>query len=151
MPKAGTTSLPLVYACSGCSSVAQLANAFAVRLDRGGMAEMSCISGVGGGVAALTRVARSGRPILALDGCPLACVKACLAGAGVEPDQHLVLNRLGATKRQHGECSEAEAGAAWQAVTSALSAIKDASPPSADKPAALAEAEADKMRQNSLE
>ncbi|WP_454762778.1 putative zinc-binding protein [Cupriavidus campinensis] len=123
MPKTDPTPLPLVYACSGCSSVAQLANAFAVRLDRSGMAEMSCISGVGGGVPALTRVARSGRPILALDGCPLACVKACLASAGVAPDQHLVLNRLGATKRQHGECTEAEADAAWQAVATALSAI----------------------------
>ncbi|MDF3832065.1 putative zinc-binding protein [Cupriavidus basilensis] len=148
MPKADTTSLPLVYACSGCSSVAQLANTFAVRLDRGGLAEMSCISGVGGGVAALTRVARSGRPILALDGCPLACVKACLASAGVAPDRHLVLNRLGATKRQHGECSETEAGAAWEAVTLALSAIKDAPPRHADK-AALAEAEG--MRQDRLE
>ncbi|WP_059411396.1 putative zinc-binding protein [Cupriavidus basilensis] len=123
MPNADTATLPLVYACSGCSSVAQLANTFAIRLDRGGQAEMSCISGVGGGVAALVRVARSGRPILALDGCPLACVKACLAGAGVAPDRHLVLNRLGATKRQHGECTETEADAAWQAVTSALSSL----------------------------
>lgn len=41
-------SLPLVYACSGCSNVAQLANTIAVRLDRAGLAEMSCIAGVGG-------------------------------------------------------------------------------------------------------
>ena len=45
--------LPLVYACSGCSSVAHLANVLAMRLDRLCMAEMSCISGVGGGVGAL--------------------------------------------------------------------------------------------------
>ena len=70
-----TKRLPLVYACSGCSSVAQLATTFAVRLDRGGDAEMSCISGVGGGVPALTRIAQSGRPILALDGCPLAITR----------------------------------------------------------------------------
>ncbi|HAQ85985.1 MAG TPA: zinc-binding protein, partial [Pseudomonas sp.] len=42
--------LPLVYACSGCSNVAQLANTLAVRLDRAGLAEMSCIAGVGGRV-----------------------------------------------------------------------------------------------------
>ncbi|WP_454725646.1 MULTISPECIES: putative zinc-binding protein [Cupriavidus] len=123
MSRADTAPLPLVYACSGCSSVAQLANTFAVRLDRGGQAEMSCISGVGGGVDALVRVARSGRPILALDGCPLACVKACLASAGVTPDRHLVLNRLGATKRQHGECTAAETDAAWQAVAAALDTL----------------------------
>ncbi|AMR77568.1 putative zinc-binding protein [Cupriavidus nantongensis] len=120
MPASPTPSLPLVYACSGCSSVAQLANACAVRLDRGGRAEMSCISGVGGGVPALTRVARSGRPILALDGCPLACVQACLANVGVVPDQHLVLNRLGAVKRQHGACTEGETEAVWREVEAAL-------------------------------
>ncbi|MDK3021774.1 putative zinc-binding protein [Cupriavidus taiwanensis] len=129
MPATSATpaqSLPLVYACSGCSSVAQLANACAVRLDRGGRAEMSCISGVGGGVPALTRVARSGRPILALDGCPLACVRACLANAGVVPDRHLVLNRLGAVKRQHGECTEGETEAVWREVEAALESLAKA-------------------------
>ena len=48
---------PLVYACSGCSNVAQLANQLAVELDRSGAAQMSCISGVGGGVAALVKLA----------------------------------------------------------------------------------------------
>lgn len=42
--------LPLVYACSGCSNVAQLANDLALRLDRARLAEMSCIAGVGGDV-----------------------------------------------------------------------------------------------------
>ncbi|MBV8157183.1 MAG: zinc-binding protein [Dyella sp.] len=123
MSTPGATGLPLVYACSGCSSVAQLANTFAVRLDRSGQAEMSCISGVGGGVPALTRVAQSGRPILALDGCPLACVKACLERAGVTPSRHLVLNRLGATKRQHGSCTDAEEAATWETVKLALAEI----------------------------
>lgn len=121
MTTSRSTPLPLVYACSGCSSVAQLANQFAVQLDRSGRAEMSCISGVGGGVPALTRVAQSGRPILALDGCPLACVKACLASAGVAPTRHLVLNRLGATKRQHGACTDDEEAATWAVVEQTLS------------------------------
>ena len=51
--------LPLVYSCSGCSSAAQMANHLALRLDRAGVAEMSCIAGVGGGVAGLVRTARS--------------------------------------------------------------------------------------------
>src|SRR5665647_3484471 len=42
--------LPLVYSCSGCSSAAQTANYIALKLDREGEAEMSCISGVGGNV-----------------------------------------------------------------------------------------------------
>ena len=47
---ASRQSRPLVYSCSGCSDVAQLANEVAVRLDHAGHAEMSCIAGVGGGV-----------------------------------------------------------------------------------------------------
>lgn len=97
------TQLPLVYSCSGCSSVAQLANDCALDLDRTGRAQMSCISGVGGGVPSLQKLARSGRPILALDGCALACVKACLEQAGVSATVHLILNQEGARKRFHAD------------------------------------------------
>lgn len=65
--------LPLVYSCSGCSSAAQAANYIALKLDREGDAEMSCIAGVGGNVPHLVNIARSGRSIIAIDGCPLAC------------------------------------------------------------------------------
>jgi hypothetical protein len=50
-----TPAVPLVYSCSGCSSAAQLSNHLAVRLDRAGLAEMSCIAGVGGQVPSLVR------------------------------------------------------------------------------------------------
>ncbi len=84
-------ALPLVYSCSGCSNVAQLANAVALRLDRLGLAEMSCIAGVGGGIKPLVKLATSGRPVVALDGCVLACVKGCLSQHGVEPTVHHIL------------------------------------------------------------
>jgi uncharacterized metal-binding protein len=103
------TTLPLVYACSGCSNVAQLANSLAVRLDRAGLAEMSCIAGVGGRVSSLVNTANSGRPILAIDGCPLQCVKACLAQHGVLASEHLVLSRLGLKKRYGEDCSGEDA------------------------------------------
>jgi uncharacterized metal-binding protein len=105
--------LPLVYSCSGCSSAAQMANHFALRLDRAGAAEMSCIAGVGGGVAGLVRTARSRRPILALDGCVLHCVSACLAGAGVVADTHLVLSDYGVKKRKHADFDAGEADAVY--------------------------------------
>lgn len=72
-------TLPLVYSCLGCSSVAQMANYVAIRLDRRRHAEMPCIAGVGGDVPSLVRIAKSGRPIIAIDGCPLHCVRGCLA------------------------------------------------------------------------
>ncbi len=92
---------PLVYSCSGCSSAAQMANSLALQLDRAGVAEMSCVAGVGGGVPGLVRKAQSGRRILALDGCVLKCVGACLASVGVTADTHLVLSEYGVRKQQH--------------------------------------------------
>lgn len=91
---------PLVYSCSGCSSAAQMANYLAMRLDRGGLAEMSCIAGVGGNVKSLVRTAKSGRKLIAIDGCPLACVKACLSYHSLQPDWHIELKGMGVAKIQ---------------------------------------------------
>ncbi|WP_267643559.1 putative zinc-binding protein [Haloarchaeobius amylolyticus] len=93
--------LPLVYSCSGCSSAAQLANDLAVRLDREGRAEMSCIAGVGGDVAPLVDTATSGRPTLVIDGCPLECARTCLADHDVTPDEHVNLAKAGVSKEYH--------------------------------------------------
>lgn len=82
-------SLPLIYSCSGCSSAAQMANYIAIQLDRRGDAEMSCIAGVGGNVKSLVRIAISGRPIIAIDGCSLQCVRSCLAKHYVTPTKRL--------------------------------------------------------------
>ena len=96
---------PLVYSCSGCSSVAQLANRIAVNLDRSGRAEMSCIAGVGGGVRSLVKTAQSGRPVIALDGCALQCARHCLQKIGVTPTTHLILTTYGITKRPHEDAA----------------------------------------------
>jgi uncharacterized metal-binding protein len=64
---------PIVYSCSGCSSAAQMANYLAVQLDRKGIAEMSCIAGVGGNVRKLVQTAHSGRKIIVIDGSACLC------------------------------------------------------------------------------
>jgi len=92
---------PLIYSCSGCSSAAQLANHLAVRMDRAGSAEMSCIAGLGGDVKPLVRLAKSGRPVIMLDGCPLTCGRHTLTRHGIEPDLHWDLSRFGIRKRKH--------------------------------------------------
>jgi uncharacterized metal-binding protein len=96
-----TNTKPLVYSCSGCSSAAQMANYLAIQLDRLNLAEMSCIAGVGGNVKKLVRTALSGRKIIVIDGCPLACSKACLANHAIKPDLDIELTRLGVQKKQH--------------------------------------------------
>lgn len=109
---------PLVYSCSGCSSAAQMANYLALQLDRRGVAEMSCIAGVGGGVKKLVKTARSGRPIVAIDGCPLACVKACLKNHSIDPTVHTDLSKWGVAKKLHEDFDKAEADAVLEDLAS---------------------------------
>ncbi|MBK8440847.1 MAG: zinc-binding protein [Rhodobacter sp.] len=108
-PVASREHLPLVYSCSGCSSAAQMANHLAIRLDRLGIAEMSCIAGVGGDVPKLVRTARSGRRIIAIDGCVLACVRNCLARHDVVAETHHFLSDLGVRKRYGTDFDQDEA------------------------------------------
>lgn len=95
------TNKPLIYSCSGCSSAAQLANHLAVRMDRIGVAEMSCIVGLGGDVKPLVRLAKSGCPIVMLDGCSFQCGRRTLVRHGIEPDLHWDLGQFGVRKQNH--------------------------------------------------
>jgi len=95
------STFPLVYSCSGCSSAAQTANQVALELDRMGVAEMSCIAGIGGDVKPILKLARSGRPLAVIDGCPLLCARNCLARHGIEPSLHWQLAEHGVKKRFH--------------------------------------------------
>lgn len=100
---------PLIYSCSGCSSAAQLANHLAIRMDRRQAAEMSCIVGVGGDVKPLVRTAKSGRPIIMLDGCPLQCGRHTLARHGLKADLHWDLSKMGVRKEKHVDFDPADA------------------------------------------
>ena len=93
--------LPLVYACSGCSSAAQMANALAVRSDRKRVAEMSCIAGVSRDMAPLVDTATASQPTVVIDGCPLECARTRLADHDVTPDYHVSLAGEGVPKEYH--------------------------------------------------
>lgn len=110
------SKLPLVYSCSGASSAAQMANHIAVKLDRLKVAEMSCIAGVGGDVKPLVRTAKSGRPIIALDGCPLHCAAQILKRHGLKADKHYDLSKMGVKKKQHEDFDPLEAAQALQRI-----------------------------------
>lgn len=119
MPR-DTEHLTLVYACSGCSSAAQLANHLAVRLDREGHAEMSCIAGIGGDVPNLVRklqdAVQRGRPILAIDGCALSCARASLVRHQVTATAHVQLAQHGVTKAYHADFDATQAADLLQQV-----------------------------------
>ncbi len=111
---------PLVYSCSGCSSAAQTSNDVALELDRRGLAEMSCIAGVGGDVPKLVKLAKSGRPIIAIDGCALGCVKSTLARHGVEPAVWHQLRRYDVAKVYGADPDRANVERVLEIVVNAL-------------------------------
>jgi uncharacterized metal-binding protein len=86
-----------------------MANYIAVQLDRSGLAEMSCIAGVGGNVKKLVKTATSGRKIIIIDGCPLACSKACLGNHSVTPDLNIELTQFEVKKKQHEDFDKEQA------------------------------------------
>lgn len=118
----GRSKLPLVYSCSGASSAAQMANYIAVRLDRLETAEMSCIAGVGGDVKPLVRTAKSGRAIIALDGCPLHCTAHILKRQGITADHHYDLSKMGVKKQYHEDFDPQEAARMLERIQSDLNA-----------------------------
>jgi len=116
--------LPLVYACSGCSSAAQMANDLAVRLDRERRAEMSCIAGVGGEVGPLVETATSGRPMLVIDGCPLECARKSLERHDVTPDRHVNLAKRGVAKEYHTDYEDEQAAAQYDDLLAEVRAME---------------------------
>lgn len=120
--------LPLVYSCSGCSNAAQMTNYLALRLNREGLAEMSCIAGVGGGIEPLVRLARQARSIVVLDGCHLLCASACLKREGLSPTLSLNLADYGVRKRRHAEFEPDDAKRIWRQVLIPLFAAANLKP-----------------------
>ncbi len=92
---------PLVYACSGASNLGQLTNEIAVRLDRDGLAEMSCAEAVGIEAEPPYAAALSGRPVIAVSGCPLACASRLLTEHGVTVTHSIQLENRGVLKTKH--------------------------------------------------
>ena len=105
LPQASVESKPLpkpvVYACSGCSDAGELADSVARELTRSGVAEMSCLAGIGGRVKSLMNKAERAEKILVIDGCSLNCARNTLELAGFQKFRHLELHRLGFRK---GSC-----------------------------------------------
>ncbi len=88
----------LIFACSGAADVGAIADQAARNLTRDGAGKMFCLAGVGGRVSGIMKTTESAEAILAIDGCPLNCVKNCLEQAGFTTFEHLQLADLGMEK-----------------------------------------------------
>ena len=88
----------LIFACSGAADVGAIADQTARKLTKDGAGKMFCLAGVGGRVSGIMKTTEAAEKILAIDGCPLSCVKNCLEQAGFKKYEHLQLSDLGLEK-----------------------------------------------------
>ncbi len=88
----------LFFACSGAADVGEIADRAARQLTKEGIGKMFCTVGIGGRVSGIMKTTESAERILAIDGCPLNCVKNSLEQAGFNKFDHLQLADLGLEK-----------------------------------------------------
>jgi uncharacterized metal-binding protein len=92
------TAPKLIFACSGAADVGAAADQAARKLTKDGAGKMFCLAGIGGRVPGIMATTQSAAKILAIDGCPLNCVKSSLDQAGFKTYEHLQLADLGMEK-----------------------------------------------------
>lgn len=102
----------LIFACSGAADVGAVADQAARKMTTDGAGRMFCMAGVGGRISGIMKTTEAAEAILAVDGCPLNCVKNCLDRAGFKQYEHLQLADLGMEKGKTAICGENIAKAA---------------------------------------
>lgn len=107
--------LTLIFACGGAADVGEVADRVARKLNRDGVGKMFCIVGIGGRVSGIMESTKAADLILAIDGCPLQCVRHSLEQAGFTNFKHLKLWELGLQKGKTGVTDEIIAKVAEEA------------------------------------
>lgn len=106
------TAPKLIFACSGAADVGAIADQAARKMTKDGVGRMFCMAGIGGRVSGIMAATESASRILAIDGCPLNCVKNSLENAGFKKFEHLQLAELGMEKGKTPPSEESIAKAA---------------------------------------
>jgi uncharacterized metal-binding protein len=88
----------MILACSGASNVGQLSNQAAVELTREGFGKMYCLAGIGAHLSGFVQSAKDVPALVAIDGCPVACVKKILEHAEIPLRAYMVVTDLGIEK-----------------------------------------------------
>lgn len=93
-----TAAPTLVFACSGAADVGAVSDRAARELTARGAGKMYCLAGIGGRVPGILKTTAEADNILAIDGCPLDCVKLSLEEAGFTGFEHMKVTDLGLEK-----------------------------------------------------
>lgn len=110
----------MLFACSGGSNVAQIANDAAKALDQLGQGRMCCAVGVASRLPSFIETANKADKRVAIDGCEVHCLRKGFEAAGVPVDVHVVVTDLGIAKGHHFNYTQDEVARVAGAVCEAL-------------------------------
>lgn len=89
----------IIYACSGCADVGDVADQVSRKLRQDGFAtpKASCLAGIGAGLPPFIDAAQAADLVITIDGCDIGCAKLMLEKIGVQP-QAIFLTAMGMEK-----------------------------------------------------
>ncbi|GAB6187433.1 putative zinc-binding protein [Thermopirellula anaerolimosa] len=86
---------PIVLTCSGASNLGRMADLAARKMTADGIAQMSCLAGVAGGVQMMLDALAAAPAVLVLDGCDYECGRKVMEKAGYTDFHQLRLDQMG--------------------------------------------------------
>jgi len=91
----------IVYSCSGCADVGELADQVCRKLRKDGYAKSSgsCLAGIGAGFTSFIDAAKAVETVVTIDGCPVGCAKKIIENIGIAPHS-IFLTEMGVVKGQ---------------------------------------------------
>jgi len=87
-----------MFICGGSADVGELTDRTARRLQRDGVAVMSCLAGIGARDDDMLANAMFAERVLLMDGCPKACARRTFEQAGLKRFRHFDLSCIGLRK-----------------------------------------------------
>ncbi len=81
----GNIKTRLIYSCSGCVDVGEIADKVARKLTIEGYGKMTCLASISAGISGTIASAKSADENVTVDGCSVACARKTLENIGVKP------------------------------------------------------------------
>ena len=91
-------SITAIFPCAGAANVGQISNKVAIELEKRGIGNLMCTSGVGARASGIMKSAEASDRIIAIDGCPVNCASKTLELAGFKVNDHIIISELGIKK-----------------------------------------------------
>ncbi len=102
----------LLYACSGGSNVAEIADRAARGLAADGCGRMFCLAGLGADIQGMVQSARDSDLNLVIDGCPVECAKKIFDRHNIGNYRRMKVTDLGIEKSTGTPCTQEQVNTA---------------------------------------